>query len=586
MKSILLRFTHAAAAVAFFSFLGLASGGEVLLELSGDRLEVSAGTEKSATYLAVPTIDQKVTVDSTQLQVSFGRDSRGELSAIVSCSPDGSADVTCMIFGHQVELDKASVLTATLINHGAQVVFDPGSFGKVVLDSKPISAAATVSGPMAGPRPALPTAAAKQVSPPANVGTSSSGAKGNSIPPSLSPVGGPLDAPASGEAKVPDAATRTESSQKITSLDAPTVDLASSFRQKNPGFDAVVIPPAQQVTQEDVRRMKAANQMAEKQFFWAEPVTPPDPSQAMAIAPNESRLAEIHGDVRITTAQGKSVVAKEGQAVESNCTYVSGDNSSLAVLIGGVDSVRITPNTTVSITSTLAGDMRTTLVDLKQGLVFNKVGHREGEKQDYRVQTPSGTAVARGTDFGTSFHQDRMVAMCAEGVVEVFDSSSKLVGTAAPHEAHTLAYFSVGGAAPSPSTRAQDILQVLSVAGSVNGKVNALLDRQAAGQPLTPTETAYLSKIAIVELAVMPLAANDPILVNRQLPAPAQVQGLVAPNPQTAESLQPTSAGQPDVKLPVPDPVNPTPVAAPATPRPNLNPLATDAAAPPLATPF
>ena len=97
----------------------------------------------------------------------------------------------------------------------------------------------------------------------------------------------------------------------------------------------------------------------------------------------------------------------------------TGESGSVAVLFGGVDSVRLAPNTLAAVQMNVAGGMRDVEVDIRDGMVFSKVGPRMGEKQGYAVHTPFGDATAHGTDYVTVVYPARVDVWVAQGTVEL-----------------------------------------------------------------------------------------------------------------------------------------------------------------------
>ena len=85
--------------------------------------------------------------------------------------------------------------------------------------------------------------------------------------------------------------------------------------------------------------------------------------------------------------------------------------------MGGVNSVRLMPDTEIQVTQQVDGSLRKTVVALQRGTVFNRVGHHDGEKQSYQVETPQGVSVAKGTEFADSLTNGHHYVFVVKGIV-------------------------------------------------------------------------------------------------------------------------------------------------------------------------
>jgi hypothetical protein len=132
-----------------------------------------------------------------------------------------------------------------------------------------------------------------------------------------------------------------------------------------------------------------------------------------------------------------------------------------------------------------------------------------------------------------------------QGAVETFDLVGKLVGTAAPHVARSLSYVTISSNPPKPNEQTHDILTVLAVASQINNKINSLLALESSGQTLTPAQSSYLTKVAVVELAIVPTETNVPLLLPPQMPPPNVVVTTGTPSPSSGNPIVPNPVTPP-----------------------------------------
>ena len=131
------------------------------------------------------------------------------------------------------------------------------------------------------------------------------------------------------------------------------------------------------------------------------------------------QVREPHGNVEVAlpTAPANFRSVDSDMTLPNGSVLKTGDNASVAVLFGGVDSVRLAPNSQAAVQMTVVPGHRDAEVDIQDGIVFSKVGQRIGEKESYEVKTPFGTATAHGTDFVTVVLPQRVDVWVAEGTV-------------------------------------------------------------------------------------------------------------------------------------------------------------------------
>ena len=287
--------------------------------------------------LSAPTVGKSVTVGDASFQVSYGLDSDGHLSAILSPS---SGDLHFILLGRNVDASNGAAVTLT-IRTPSRVTIDPGSVGSVTVNSHSVKNLELLEGILR-----------QEPSVSAPVPRTHTDIKPRELPPLAPP-------PASQEVK-PAAPVGTNAPPKPTASTSATVT----------------------------------------KYYWSEPGTPPN-GPPPAVGLDEMKLVELHGSVSLKTADGVIKPAEEGMAIASGSTIITADNASAAVFIGGVNSVRLMPDCELTITLKLEGNLRKTVVGLDHGAVFSRIGHLVGEKEDFEVKTPEGVAIAHGTEILT-----------------------------------------------------------------------------------------------------------------------------------------------------------------------------------------
>jgi len=135
------------------------------------------------------------------------------------------------------------------------------------------------------------------------------------------------------------------------------------------------------------------------------------------------KLIEVQGSVSVTLPGSDSRDGQEGMILPSGATVSTSGGASAAVFMGGVNSVRLMPDSEVQITQQVDGSIRKTVVALHQGTVFSRVGHRDGETQNYEVQSPEGVAVAKGTEFADSLANGHHYVFVVKGIVAMLINS-------------------------------------------------------------------------------------------------------------------------------------------------------------------
>jgi hypothetical protein len=397
---------------------------------AGDRFSVAVGTHDmlmvfgpngdQKAELPLPSISQNVAVGATMFQISYGRDANGLLTAIIAPDPSQPQDLHFNVLGKAIDTNKSAVVTLTFSKSLNGVKIDPGYVGEVEVNSRRLghdSAAnhmprpgMIASTPTPSPQVTL-TAAAETHTGSTAVASASFSAPATPAAPAPPPITTPVPEPTgpgalNQTANVVDPAEATEGHVSDHAPEPMQVNDASQMP-----FTATATPGPSTVS-------PAGGDVAPHQhsLYWAEPITPPS-GVAPSVGSNEMKLIELKGPVSVTFPGSGSRDGQEGMIVPSGSTIATSGGSSVAVFMGGVNSVRLMPDTEVQITQQVDGSIRKTVIALHQGTVFSRVGHHDGETQNYMVQSSQGTATAKGTEFADSLANGHHYVFVVKGIV-------------------------------------------------------------------------------------------------------------------------------------------------------------------------
>jgi len=293
---------------------------------------------------------------------------------------------------------------------------------------------------------------------------------------------------------------------------------------------------------------------------WLEPITPPSMPASLGIASDAMQIRETQGDVQVAlpTNPTSFAPATEQMSLPDGAIVKTGANGSAAVLFGGVNSVRLASNSQATVQQTVTPALRTTRVNLTSGVAFSKVGLRPGEKQDYQVQTPFGTAAAKGTDFVCLVLPARTDVWVAQGTVQLTGPNGQIVGSvkaSGKGPLQLLRFPQIDDARQSLTADAETLTMAMNFIPMVDLKIKALRDRRAQGTKLTAQEVTYLGlikhvpaliKLALVEPPAPPPAPPKPKPVVVRPPAPAVLASTpMVPQAHDTLALRPETSTTP-----------------------------------------
>jgi hypothetical protein len=200
------------------------------------------------------------------------------------------------------------------------------------------------------------------------------------------------------------------------------------------------------------------------------------------------KLIELQGSVTVTAPGGSSQAATDGMLVPSGSTIQTTDGAAVALFMGGVNSVRLMPDTEVQVTQEVNGSVRKTVVALRQGTVFNRVGHQAGETQNYQVESPEGVAVAKGTEFADSIAAGHHYVFVVKGVVATLINNIQ-TGNLTPTTSH-LAF----GSMPPADDGDKILFSILTALQPFQTQLKTVIAHINSGTA-TPAELGYFDSL-------------------------------------------------------------------------------------------
>jgi hypothetical protein len=285
---------------------------------------------------------------------------------------------------------------------------------------------------------------------------------------------------------------------------------------------------------------------------WIEPITPPSEPASLNIASTAMQIREPLGGVQVAlpSAPADFRDVERGMMLPNGSVLRTGEGGSVAVLFGGVDSVRLAPNTQAAVQMNLAGGRRDVEIDVRNGMVFSKVGQRPGEKQAYSVHTPFGDATAHGTDYVTVVYPQRVDVWVAQGTVALNppNGPAQVTVSTGREPLKVMRYPAPKDAATALAESAESLTTLLNFIPMANQKLAALAARTQSGAHLTPTEKDYISRIRTVVALIKLADVNAPVAA--PTPPPRALLVSLPPAVKPAPKPQVIAQAAPPVEAP------------------------------------
>lgn len=173
----------------------------------------------------------------------------------------------------------------------------------------------------------------------------------------------------------------------------------------------------------------ASGLMALAGFAWADAADAPDAVAATAIG--------VSGDVRLQTGQDSSVV-QEGEVFTEGDRLVTGDRSSLHLVLADGSSVALGQDSELSLDETGSGaNGSVTLLTLARGLLDAMV-QKLKLGSSFEISTPYAVAAVKGTDFEVSDSAGASSVTVNQGVVRFGDPGRRRVEALRPMQRGSL----------------------------------------------------------------------------------------------------------------------------------------------------
>lgn len=244
---------------------------------------------------------------------------------------------------------------------------------------------------------------------------------------------------------------------------------------------------------------------------WVEPITAPN-GTAPKVSSDEMILVEARGRVSVSLPGRDPVTAVEGQEFPSGATVATAEDATVAIFIGGINSVRLAPSTRVSITYQVVGPFRVTpaskpiqrrisRVQLDEGKVFCKIGYEPQVEQYFQLSTSMGGAVASAGDFITIKEKESLEFGVARGIVRLVDPKGQDLVTISTNNQTGLQIVHIPeakGQLGMMTANSRFLEATLSFIQLVNNKVAALRARHQEGVAMTPQEREYLERLPTI----------------------------------------------------------------------------------------
>jgi hypothetical protein len=303
---------------------------------------------------------------------------------------------------------------------------------------------------------------------------------------------------------------------------------------------------------------------------WLEPITPPNMPASLNCPSEQMQVREPQGSVQVAlpSAPASFQDVKSGMAIPNGSVLRTGDNSSVAVLFGGVDSVRLAPGTRAAVQMNITGGVRDVEVDTRGGMVFSKVGQRAGEREAYAVHTPYGIASAHGTDYVTVVLGHRVDVWVAQGTVELAspDGETQITVSTGNEPLKVMRFPLADSVAAANADSAQSLTALLNFIPMANQKLAALASRSQSGrEPLTDKEKEYIGRIRHVTSLIKLATGNVPV-------TPLAIEPATTPADVVSKPARPALPVVETTSTPATKPVVPAPAksvaVAPSKPTP------------------
>ena len=336
------------------------------LQVTSDELSVVANGGEKVVSIPQGTVGKQVNVGGSEFLLSFGKDVRGNLSAILSPVLNKNTPLTFTTLNKSVKTDGNAIISIRYSSTLSSAEVDGGFIGRVTV--------ADLKG--TAPESLTPAALISDVKPlPLNEKSAKEDLKG----PEISVV------TESKEQSAVSPAAASEGKKGIFSI-LKEEGVPGLFDSKN--------------TVTAFERSKKSKLVSSSKFD-EKKATPMGGLKVITPKLLESSANDKPGDVRLLNIKGSVLVdgkqAVEGALISPKALIKTEDQGSAIAVIGGLHLITIHSQTSISIAQELKDKKMETLVELKSGTIFADVEHRKGITQDFKVKTDKGVVSATGS---------------------------------------------------------------------------------------------------------------------------------------------------------------------------------------------
>ncbi len=255
----------------------------------------------------------------------------------------------------------------------------------------------------------------------------------------------------------------------------------------------VILRPGQYLKSGDFYMVDAAAAQGSDHVYlelivdWIEPIE-------LSAEVNEIRVSSLVGEAMATLPgsppASPGIPLHIDQIIPVGSTIRVGEKGCVGLDIGSRHAVCLIPGSVATVNRDLAAGTDQIVVKLDAGAVFSHVNLNQ-EPTDFKIQTPTALAAARGTDFVTVALPNVTDVWIQEGTVELFQPDGTSVGTVSSDNGGSPKIIRFPPAADELARIRANSLTFTAAATLIpqlNVNLPVLRQKQAAGEPLTPME--------------------------------------------------------------------------------------------------
>lgn len=387
----------------FIVAVGSLVASDFAIQVTSDELSVVANGGEKVVSVPQGTVGKQVNVGGSEFLLSFGKDVRGNLSAILSPVLNKNTPLTFTTLNKSVKSDGNAIISIRYSSTLSSAEVDGGFIGRVTVADLKGTASESLT----------PAALMSDVKPMPFKEKEKS---------------------AKEDLKGPDVSVITESKSETKTVSSTTSEQGKGILTvlKEEGIQGI-FDPKNTVT--SFERSKKS-QMVSTNKFDIKKATPMgglkiiSPELLASSAndkPGEIRLLDVKGTVLV---DGKQAV--EGALISQKSLIKTEDQGSAVAVVGGLHLVTIYSQSSISIAQELKEKKMETLVDLKSGTIFADVQHRKGITQDFKVKTDKGIVSATGSKALILNVGGKIVTIAYESTWKGTDSNGKPLFSTTP----------------------------------------------------------------------------------------------------------------------------------------------------------